>query len=179
VGVRDAQVGDAFTERGLILHWDGGNWKRVRVPLPAFRLTPFTLHDVVALSPHNAWAVGVVGLRRSHRTLVLHWNGEAWERVRSANPSSKFQDLSGVAARYARVWAVGTYYDADARRQRTLVERWNGERFRKVSSGNRGESELNDVSAVRGVRFAVGTCCGVREGTLVLIRHVPRLELNR
>jgi hypothetical protein len=176
VGVRDARVGEAdITERALILHWDGEVWKRLRAPLPASRLTPFTLKDVVAISPTNAWAVGVVAVRRAHRTLVLHWDGEAWERVRSANPSAQFQDLNGVAARSAsRVWAVGTYYDAEADRLRTLVERWDGERFRKVSSGSRrADSMLNGVSAVRGVRFAVGASGVARERTLVLTRVVP------
>jgi hypothetical protein len=95
--------------------------------------------------------------------------------VRSANPSGEFQDLDGVAARSAsRVWAVGNYYDADAARMRTLVERWDGERFRKVSSGNRrADSNLNGVSTVRGVRFAVGASGVARERTLVLTRVAP------
>jgi hypothetical protein len=175
VGVRDARVGDVLTERALILHWDGEAWKRVRAPLPAARRTPFLLHDVVALSSTDAWAVGVVALRHSHRTLVMHWDGESWKVVRSANPSAQFQDLMGVAAvSPARVFAVGTYYDADADRMRTLVERWNGERWRTVTSGNRGNSELKDVAGVRGGQFAVGEFFG-QEGTrtLVLQRRVP------
>jgi hypothetical protein len=175
VGVRDARVGQAFAERALILHWEGQAWKRVRVPLPASRLTPFALRDVVALSRTDAWAVGVVASNAATRTLVLHWDGDAWERVRSANPSVQFQDLAGVSAGSpSRVWTVGTYYDAGVGRLRTLVERWNGQRFLKVPSGNRGESDLNDVSAVRGARFAVGACCGVQERTLVLTPDVPR-----
>jgi hypothetical protein len=178
VGVRDAQVGERFTERALILHWDGEAWKRVRAPLPASRLTPFRLLDVVALTPNDAWAVGTVATRTTHRTVAMHWDGEAWKLVRSANPSAQFQDLAGVAARSsARVWAVGAYFDAGVDRMRTLVERWDGERFRKVSSGNRGHSDLNDVSAVRGMRFAVGASGVVRPRTLVVRRCVTSARL--
>jgi hypothetical protein len=174
VGVRDAQVGENFTERALILHWDGVAWQRMRAPLPAARMTPFLLHDVVAISPTDAWAVGVVALRHGHRTVVMHWDGESWKLVPSANPSADFQDLTGVAAVSAtKVFAVGTYYDAGSHRMRTLVERWDGERFRKVSSGNRGDSQLNDVSAVRAVRFAVGESGLQPTRTLVLQRRLP------
>ena len=173
VGVRDVSVGEEATERALILHWDGQEWKRMPAPRPAARLTPFLLHDVVAISPTNAWAVGAVATKRMHRTVVMHWDGEVWKLVRSANPSAQFQDLSGVAARSVRrVWAVGTYFDANASRMRTLVERWDGERFRKVSSGNRGDSDLNDVAAARHNRFAVGTSGEIRNGTLILWRRV-------
>ena len=172
VGVRDVSVGEEATERALILHWDGQDWKRMPAPLPAARLTPFLLHDVVAISPTNAWAVGAVATKRMHRTVVMHWDGEVWELVRGANPSAQFQDLSGVAARSARrVWAVGTYFDASASRMRTLVERWDGERFRKVSSGNRGDSVMHDVAAARHNRFAVGTSGEIRNRTLILWRR--------
>jgi hypothetical protein len=52
---------------------------------------------------------------------------------------------------------------------RTLVERRDGERFRQVSSGNRGNSELRDVAAVAGPRFAVGVRGQSPERTLVLL----------
>ena len=173
VGVRDVPVGEVVTERALILHWDGQEWKRMPTPLPAARRNPFGLHDVVAISPTNAWAVGTVATKRMHRTVVMHWDGDVWELVRSANPSAQFQDLSGVAARSEkRVWAVGTYYDASASRLRTLVERWDGERFRKVSSGNRGDSDLNDVAAAHHNRFAVGRSGEIRNRTLILWRRV-------
>ena len=172
VGVRDVSVGEEATERALILHWDGQEWKRMPAPRPAARLTPFLLHDVVAISPTNAWAVGAFATKRAHRTVVMHWDGEVWKLVRSANPSAQFQDLSGVAARSVRrVWAVGTYFDANASRMRTLVERWDGERFRKVSSGNRGDSVLHDVAAARHNRFAVGTSGEIRNRTLILWRR--------
>src|SRR5947208_4017059 len=82
------------------------------------------LFGVTALSHHDAWAVGsYLVLRPGHgfspeRTLVLHWHGMVWKRVRSPNPSernpstSRHDDsLLSVHALSARnAWAVGTYF---------------------------------------------------------------------
>jgi hypothetical protein len=160
-----------LTERALILHWDGVGWTRVPAPVPAGRLNPFRLHEVAALSPTNAWAVGVVGTSTRHLEIVMHWDGESWQLVPRASAFRQYQDLIGITALSARrVWAVGTYYDADAKRMRTLVERWDGERFRQVASGNRSSSELKDVAAARGARFAVGVFGQSPMRTLVLHR---------
>jgi hypothetical protein len=174
VGVQDVEVRGGSTERALALHWDGVAWKRVRVPSPGTRLQPFALQDVVAVSSTNAWAVGALATRTSHRTVAMHWNGKAWKIVRSANPSSKYQAFAAVTADSARsVWAVGTYYDAGARRMRTLVERWDGKRFRKVASGDRPNSELKDVAVIRGAAFAVGMFGQQPTRTLVLQSPAP------
>jgi hypothetical protein len=142
-------------------------------PAPSGR-DPFGLSDVVALSPTNAWAVGVVADRHRHRTVVMRWDGRSWKLVPSANPSARFQDLAAVAAVSAkRLWAVGSYHDSAARQLRTLVERWTGTRWRKVPSGNRRSPELKlvDLAAVPGAQFAVGTSSAHgRERTLIVQR---------
>jgi hypothetical protein len=175
VGVHDVRVGNIFTERALILHWDGVRWRRVRAPVPSGR-DPFALRDVVAVSPTNAWAVGGVADRHRTRTVVMHWDGRSWKLVPSANPSAQFQSLASVAAvSPKRLWAVGSYYDSEAEQLRTLVERWTGRRWQTVPSGNRrvGELKLVDIAAVRGAQFAVGSS-GVRpERTLVMQRCRP------
>jgi hypothetical protein len=67
-------VGGAPAARGarpLILSWRGGAWRRVASPdLAGFG----NLLGVAATSPGSAWAVGFAG----GRTLILHWNGNAW-----------------------------------------------------------------------------------------------------
>ena len=104
----------------------------------------------------------------------MHSDGKSWEVVPSASPSPQFQDLTGIAATSAsRIWAVGTYWDADAKRMRTLVERWDGERFRKVTSENRGSSELKDVAAISGARIGVGVRGQSPERTLVVQQAGP------
>jgi len=65
------------------------------------------LADVLALTPHRAWAVGSYSPRNGvTRTLIEQWNGHAWTRTPSPGrgPSS---ELSGIAGTQHLVWAVG------------------------------------------------------------------------
>ena len=58
----------------LILHWNGTAWSRVASPNPpADYLNNLT--GVVAICPHNAWAVGTTDYAN---TLITHWNGKTW-----------------------------------------------------------------------------------------------------
>lgn len=73
------------------------------------------------------------------------------------NPSDDTQLLAGLAALAGdRVFAVGTYLDERAGQFRTLIERWDGERWRVVGSENRRTGgELAEV-VVPGLQSAVG-----------------------
>jgi hypothetical protein len=55
------------------------------------------------ISARNAWAVGSSG----RGTLIVHWNGTAWQRVSSpaVRRTAGLFDVSGTSAR--NVWAVG------------------------------------------------------------------------
>ena len=82
-----------------------------------------------------------------------------WSRMASAANEGSPASLLGVTTLSdSRAWAVG--YSADDRGQgRTLVERWNGSTWNRVSTPNhRGEhNELNDVEvAPNGDVWAVG-----------------------
>ena len=74
---------------------------------------------VAATSARNAWAVG-----SGRRTVILHWNGTAWEKVRSPNPTPDYgENLTGVAATSARnAWVVG-YAGGGGQ---ALIAHWNG-----------------------------------------------------
>jgi hypothetical protein len=82
----------------LILHWDGTGWSRILGPNPG--LGSNELHGVSAVSPTDAWAVGdSLDLTTPvHETLILHWNGTRWSHVKSPNPSSAVNTLTGVSA---------------------------------------------------------------------------------
>jgi hypothetical protein len=173
---------DVWAVGKLIKHWDGTSW--TVVPRPPLRLS--RLSGVSALSPRDAWAVGAyAGWHKrkppgkppccayfTSKTFVLHWNGSAWERVRSPNPSfanssgTTRQDyLFGVTAVSPRsVWAVGTYWlnaQRGRRSYQTLVLHWNGRRWKHVPSpspgGLRHSDELYSVSSAGPNRvWAVG-----------------------
>src|SRR5204863_7431799 len=84
----------------ISIHWDGSSWHQVQ--LPPTSGSNSTLNDVVALSPTNAWAVGMDG----DRTLVMHWDGTAWTRVPS--PTNIYDAFNSVTAVSANdIWAAG------------------------------------------------------------------------
>lgn len=139
-------VGDVSRAHGptqaLIDHWNGSRWTSVPGP-PKNR---DSLYGVAALSETNAWAVGETGVTTATggglRTVTIHWNGKAWKRVPSPNPTSatsaSFSDtLAAVAGTSARnVWAVGQYYvhANGTRGSRSLVLHWDGSRWKQVST---------------------------------------------
>jgi hypothetical protein len=58
----------------LILHWNGTAWSPVPSPNPSAGYLN-DLFSVVAICPHNAWAVGTTDYAQ---TLITHWNGKTW-----------------------------------------------------------------------------------------------------
>src|SRR5262249_26684318 len=94
----------------LILHWNGTAWQQVASPTPNPGDNNF-LQDVAATSASDAWAVGYYFITTGvTHTLIEHWNGTAWRRVKSPDPSSTKNVLTGVAASSAtNAWAVGSY----------------------------------------------------------------------
>jgi hypothetical protein len=121
----------------LALHWNGTTWKQVATPSPSSSSNH--LYGVWASSASNAWAVGQYRNNTTGETdtLVLHWNGTAWKKAASANPSPGTQDantLGGVAGTSAsNIWAAGFYYTS-TNTTKTLVLHWNGTAWKKVSS---------------------------------------------
>jgi hypothetical protein len=126
--------------------------------------TAGSLSAVAATSGHNAWAVGVT---RSGRTLIVHWNGARWRRQSSPSPGHG-GSLSGIAALSARsAWAVGTTGD-----NRALVLRWNGRAWTQVAAPQPGTaSRLAGVAVLSAHNaWAVGSYFSAG-GTRALIEH--------
>jgi len=100
-----------FLARTLIEHWDGTRWCRVASPNVGTQAN--SLHGVTTISPADAWAVGSYNAAAGGTyTLIEHWNGTTWSRVKSPNPSVPYlyNYLTGVAAKSpSSVWAVGNY----------------------------------------------------------------------
>ena len=96
----------------LVEHWDGTAWTQVPTPSPN-RVAE--LSGVAATSATNVWATGyyLQTFRPFARlTLVYHWDGTAWHRVPSPNPSPSTENfMAGVAVTPAAgLWAVGFYF---------------------------------------------------------------------
>ena len=142
----------------LAMHWDGTSWTDVATPDLGSR-SRFT--GVSALSSDDVWAVGASNLIAgpdhvySGRTLVEHWDGQSWRRVRSPNPTAvETNELSAVSAIASDdVWAVGDRYYSDEEPPITMSLHWNGARWRWVKSG----LEPGDDSALLAVSGSAGS----------------------
>ena len=142
-------LGSTANSQGtLILHWNGRAWSQVPNPNPSSPNNQ--LSGVSAISATDVWAVGSRGSNSPARTdtLVLHWNGTAWSRVKSPNPSSNpivpSNELTGVTAVSGTdAWAVGDYGTSTG--QDTLALHWNGTAWSQVKTPNPSGMGTPDV----------------------------------
>jgi len=136
---RDTTNGPLST---LIQHWDGYKWQVVPSPNPEQNSA---ISGLAVFSAKDIWAVGFSSASPStgpYHTLTEHWNGEMWQVVPSPNPASSINELIGVVAVSAHdVWAAGfaanTFFSSNMFTT-TLVEHWDGHRWRVVPSPNPG-----------------------------------------
>ena len=85
----------SFDFSGLILHWNGDNWKRVSSPIPAYGKYGNTLGAVTATSADSAWAVGCTdGCPTGGTPQIERWNGTAWKQV--TPPPSRSSSMTWV-----------------------------------------------------------------------------------
>jgi hypothetical protein len=91
-------------------------------------------------------------------SISFHWDGYRWTEVPIVDPSDELQLLASVATvGRDHAIAVGSYFDAN-RRERTLVVRWDGERWTQAKSESRPAGNiLRDVIALPPRHFAVGS----------------------
>lgn len=156
-----------FNSKTLVLHYDGHRWSRVSSPNPPSKGDTY-LNGVTALGPRDVWAVGNYDTRRTgtpSAALVEHWDGESWSLVAAPSPggpdsSTYLRDISAVGHR--DVWAVGDYVPRPVQGlHRTLVERWNGNRWTKVASPNKPGAPSDSLEGVSarsgGDAWAVGS----------------------
>jgi len=153
VGSYTAPYQCCSVSRTLILHWNGHGWKQITSPNaggPGFRNNGLS---GVSAGAGNAWAVGSYWNGSAPRTLALHWNGRAWTRVPSPNPSVApyADDLRAVAVLSpSRAVAVGLWTQF-AGSERTFVLRWNGRSWTQLISPDPGGSQVNhELVAVAG-----------------------------
>ena len=115
-------------------HWDGSAWSKVAIPYP--HATPFgaLVQGLSVVSPTDAWASGLAGLRRPW---VLHWDGTSWTRV----PCPNFGGPAGTQA-----WGISAFSATDAwitgvvstlkGSSRTMAAHWDGTTWTRVDTPN-------------------------------------------
>lgn len=89
--------GDAYAEnqtnRSLVLHFDGQQWREL--PPPSFSGNTYPLNCVFAVGPKDVWATADLG------TSPAHWDGTKWEFVDlpfTIATEGSFKVVSGVGA---------------------------------------------------------------------------------
>ena len=155
----------------LIEHWTGTAWRQVASPDPSHDNN--VLDGIAATSAKNAWAVGWVGnSQNASQTLILHWNGTAWNRAHSQNPAGSANDniLQAVAAVSAsNAWAVGSAFTTGF--AQPLIEHWNGRAWTAVSAPSPSPSAPGWLTGVTAISasdaWAVGYYGSTDQHTLI------------
>ncbi len=102
--VGSTYVDNLLNYETVILRWNGATWNRIASPNPGGNEVD-RLHDIVALSANDAWAVGEFG-GTGDNALILHWDGTGWQNV----PNTCGRGLDGITAIASHdLWAVGDY----------------------------------------------------------------------
>jgi hypothetical protein len=141
----------AGTGKTLIDHWDGTNWTQVASPNPGAAPASDALNAISVLSASDAWAVGSTMSGKVTSPLIEHWTGGKWVTV--ASPKTGGQSLlQGIWAASARdIWAVGyTVTGPHSGRVSSLIEHWNGTRWRAVSLRLTGPAKSSYLTSVAG-----------------------------
>jgi hypothetical protein len=95
-------------------------------------VTSGVLHGVAASSATSAWAVGYSGSELKPKTLIVHWNGQAWAKAPGFTPVTG--ELSGISVVSAKnAWSVG-YTGSPGASPRTLLLHWDGKTWAAVTA---------------------------------------------
>jgi hypothetical protein len=142
-----------------------GSWKIVPSPNGAKCKMPYplcltpeegnVLYATAALSSTDVWAVGAEPHQSAFLTATLaeHWNGTQWSVVPTpAIPFYEVQLNSISALRSNEVYAAGFADNVSCQAGicgQSLVERWNGSRWTKVTTPNPGLADyLYGIAAI-------------------------------
>ena len=82
--------------RPVVARWNGARWRASRIP-PALLPRGSYLLGIAATSASDAWTVGQ-STGSPGGTLILHWNGSAWQRKATPNPQITGNVLDGALA---------------------------------------------------------------------------------
>ena len=161
VGARE-NVAPMQGSNTLALHWDGERWSVVPSPdVPSLDGPPVDmLVGVSASGPDDVWAVGSYALHPdtnlpSDRTLVLHWDGDAWKVVDTPSIDGRNWAEGVASLSPTSVSVVGGRWTGEA--AQPLVERWDGKTWSALDEPVQGWASLSGVAASpSGDLWAVG-----------------------
>ncbi len=122
----------------LMDHWNGKSWSVMTIADPAGSVET-ALTAVSCRSTTSCFAVGYYATSDGdENTLAERWNGSTWSVMATPNPpGSILPVLYGVSCpSTTSCFAVGDYDTAFFAASPTLVEHWNGSRWKIMTSPN-------------------------------------------
>jgi hypothetical protein len=148
-----------------------GAWSRVTLPDPSLHFDQ--IHGVDAVSPTDAWAVGLYGTDESgNHGLIDHWDGSSWTLQDSPHTSGVSEWLMGVAeVAPDDVWVVGFSFATQPVLQHFDGSTWSEVAPPTLPDGDGGE--LLSVNSVPGTSeaWAVGYHSQPNEAHHTLVMH--------
>jgi hypothetical protein len=122
----------------LVEHWDGSSWSRFATA----PVSGYILRGIAMQAPRDGWIVGERwrGAGKNGKTLAERWDGSRWTVVPTPNPPAAGHRydaiLQAVSVRSASdAWAAGYLLSGPHMLEsRTLIEHWDGRRWRIVPS---------------------------------------------
>ncbi len=140
--------------------WNGSAWSIVASPnKTGSTIGSNILGGISCVVSNFCMAVGYYTQTGGHpeQTLVEKWNGTAWSIVASPNVGVVSNDLHAVSCVSSSLcFAVGDTINGSFVTQ-TLVERWNGSTWTRVTSANRGTASTSNF--LWGVSCSTATFC--------------------
>lgn len=157
-------VGDRYNDP-IAEHWDGTSWTGTHLAVPdvtpPYQVALILPYAVTALSPTNAWVVGIYDALDGQggylrQPLVEHWNGTRWKLVPFPYQHEWSYLLAVSASSPNDIWAVGL---VESYKSDPFFAHWAGRTWTatSTSSGN-NDSRLSSVTAISSNdAWAVGT----------------------
>jgi hypothetical protein len=111
-------IGATGTGRGVVEHWNRRAWRVVAIPplVGLIAKRDVELTGIVAPKRGDVWVAGIISPRpRSHgrdfaRALVLHWNGQGWQRLPGPHPGRNIDSVVSIGLDGSgRIWLGGTF----------------------------------------------------------------------
>ena len=135
----------------LIEHWNGTHWSVASGVLPSGGFGS-QLKSVHCVNSTTCFAVGQYDTFLTTNTLIERWDGHGWSILPSPNPpDTAVSGLSDVQCTSpTRCFAVGSYFVATDTLtvEKTLVEHWDGSKWKILSSPNKSSITDSSLSGV-------------------------------
>jgi hypothetical protein len=127
-------------------HWDGNSWTEVPVNQPPEGIGGIS--DMVAVSPTEAWAVGIDYRTSPATSRMLHWDGTAWSSV---TPPPGYNALTRIVkGEDGTLWALGHNLDEPAKPGLIHYSGGTWERVPTTAVPNRSNIHADALAVVPG-----------------------------